>query len=248
MEPGKRSEVTLDWVLGVTRVQDPTKECTDEGCKLTRYIRIHRDELPELARASPPPIAGDRFQQSIPNLFADRNQESIESNAQLNQRPSDNAALRYFDLLPKTDCYTTDPRNPLCVPIIPDSWTIRNVWHIEWPEDFTEFVDCSYLFCEPHETYSITAPTSLGAGSRMAFRTFASLSLSFLSLRTPWALLNDSSPFNWNGNKVRWLSVILDPFLALPAADPHGQRIGVLLQVHLWHHAPRRHHLPRLFY
>lgn len=60
-------------------------------------------------------------------------------------KPQPKAKLPLFELLTQTDCYTTTPRNPLCLPMIPNSWQINEIPDIVWPENAT--ADDS--FCAP---------------------------------------------------------------------------------------------------
>lgn len=81
----------------------------------------------------------------IPDIY-ERVDEGKERQEAINsQKPHPNAQLPLFDLLTKTDCYTTTPRNPLCLPIIPSSWQITKAPFVVWPENATQ--DDS--FCAP---------------------------------------------------------------------------------------------------
>ena len=61
------------------------------------------------------------------------------------RKPQPKAKLPLFELLIRTNCYNTNPRNPLCLPSIPSSWSITKVPTVVWPENAT--ADDS--FCAP---------------------------------------------------------------------------------------------------
>jgi hypothetical protein len=66
---------------------------------------------------------------------------------QIDNRTSDTASLPLFDLLTETDCYTTHPRNPLCLPEIPQALVIGTCPVLSWPANATGQDFCNYLFC-----------------------------------------------------------------------------------------------------
>lgn len=81
----------------------------------------------------------------IPDIY-DRVAEGNERQKTIDsQKPQPKAQLPLFDLLTKTDCYTSTPRNPLCLPVIPSSWQITKAPFVVWPENAT--ADDS--FCAP---------------------------------------------------------------------------------------------------
>lgn len=60
------------------------------------------------------------------------------------------ANLPVFALFTQTDCYTTDPRNPLCLPEMPGSWQIKHTPKITYPSDTDDDSFCDpYFPCHP---------------------------------------------------------------------------------------------------
>ena len=81
----------------------------------------------------------------VPDVYQ-QVQDGKDRQASINsQKPQPKAKLPLFELLTQTDCYTTTPRNPLCLPMIPSSWQINEIPEIVWPPDAT--ADDS--FCAP---------------------------------------------------------------------------------------------------
>jgi hypothetical protein len=61
-------------------------------------------------------------------------------------KPHPDAPVTLFDLLTATDCYTTTPRNPLCLFTFPSSWHINGTFRIQWPDNATGEDFCDYLY------------------------------------------------------------------------------------------------------
>ena len=81
----------------------------------------------------------------VPDAY-ERLQESKDRQAAIDaQKPQPKAKLPLFELLTQTDCFTTTPRNPLCLPMIPPEYQINEIPEVVWPPEAT--ADDS--FCAP---------------------------------------------------------------------------------------------------
>ncbi len=81
----------------------------------------------------------------VPNVYQQQ-QSAASHQANINsQKPHPSAILPLFQLLTETDCYTSTPRNPLCLPHVPASWSIKTAPHVTWPPNAT----ANDGFCAP---------------------------------------------------------------------------------------------------
>ncbi len=122
------------------------------------------------------------------------------------QRPKPDAGLPLFALL-GADCYTSSPRNPLCLPEIPASWRITKCPEFVWPENFTIPQDCSYLYTPiprtPFTFFTVLSWDWIWNGIQ-SIRLFFSL---FPLFTTTIGIFTEKWP---------WAAFIFRPFLALP--------------------------------
>jgi hypothetical protein len=91
------------------------------------------------------PFAPNPFPNAL-NVTADAQQRQAQLQS---QKTKPDASVPLFQLLAQTDCYTTTPKNPLCLPFIPGSWVVHKAPTIVWPANATATLDCSYLYCQP---------------------------------------------------------------------------------------------------
>lgn len=124
------------------------------------------------------------------------------------KKPIPKARLPLFELL-SLDCYTTSPRNPLCLPEIPSSWIIRKTPQVKWPENATgDDSFCAPLYCLP--------PRDL-----LDWRAWISwcwimngITSYKLILSQLFVIFTDSIGFL--KDNYSWVSWLLSPILALP--------------------------------
>lgn len=82
---------------------------------------------------------------SVPSANSQNDAANEKYQSLQNSKPHPAAKLPLFDLLTKTNCYNSVPRNPLCLPSIPHSWYINKAPQVSWPKNATQ--DDS--FCAP---------------------------------------------------------------------------------------------------
>jgi hypothetical protein len=147
---------------------------------------------------NPVPNSGDI------NAEAQRRQNVLQGNVKNPQ-----SAITVFDLLTGTDCFTTTPRNPLCLFSLPASFQINNTPQIIWPENATGDDFCDYLY----------RPIPREAGN---WRAWISPDWFFNAFQSVRIILSALSSVLTNSLGLldkqygQWIGWVIQPFLAFP--------------------------------
>ena len=124
-------------------------------------------------------------------------------------KPHQQSPVTLFDLLTATDCYTTTPRNPLCLFTFPSSWAINGSFRIQWPANATGDDFCDYLYLQPPRD----------ASNPQAWINWAWIWDAFQSLRVVISAISSALTNNvglLDQKYGQWLGWIIQPLLAFP--------------------------------
>jgi hypothetical protein len=124
-------------------------------------------------------------------------------------KPHGQSPVTLFELLTQTDCYTTTPRNPLCLFTFPASWAINGTFRIHWPDNATGDDFCDYLY----------RPIPRDFANPAAWISFDWIWNAFQSLRIIISALSSALTNNLgllDQQYGQWLGWVIQPMLAFP--------------------------------
>ncbi len=146
----------------------------------------------------------------VPDVYQQIDDGKARTDSFKSGKPQPKATLPLFQLLTQTDCYTSHPRNPLCLPTVPENWQINSIPTIVWPPNATQ--DDS--FCAP--TFKLVKR------DLTAWQTYISFRWYYNGLQIPRLILSSIPIFTDTIYQLTQTFPFLTWLLKIPLALPPG--------------------------